>query len=144
MGLSAAKRKNTDKRKGILRTAARLFARQGYDSTPTLQIAAEAGVTEPLIFYHFSGKEDLFTSILTATFTEYFARLDALPNVTASAFEKIEALIEMHFAFVGEMPHETRLIAGTCPAKLNNPGHLCIKNIRLRRERLTQPADHYP
>lgn len=40
--------------------------------------------------------------------------------------------------FVGEMPHETRLIARACPSRLNNPGDLCVKNIRRLRERLTR------
>ena len=66
------------KRETILKTAARLFAAQGFDGTTTLQIAREAGATEPLIYYHFKGKDDLFTRIIDATFLEYFSRIDAL------------------------------------------------------------------
>jgi AcrR family transcriptional regulator len=52
------------KRETILKTAASLFATQGFDGTTTMQIAREAGVTEPLIYYHFKTKGDLFTSII--------------------------------------------------------------------------------
>jgi AcrR family transcriptional regulator len=38
------------KRDAILKTAARLFATQGFDGTTTIQIAREAGATEPLIY----------------------------------------------------------------------------------------------
>ena len=62
----------------ILKTAARLFATQGFDATTTIQLACEAGVTEPLIYYHFKGKDDLFTRIIDAAFSEYFSRIDAL------------------------------------------------------------------
>lgn len=41
------------KREIILKTAAHLFPTQGFDATTTLQLAREAGVTEPLIYYHF-------------------------------------------------------------------------------------------
>ncbi len=67
-----------DKKQAILKTAARLFAAQGFDATTTIQIAREAGATEPLIYYHFKGKDDLFTRIIGATFSEYFSRIDAL------------------------------------------------------------------
>ena len=52
------------KREMILRTAARLFSTQGFDATTTLQLAREAGVTEPLIYYYFSGKDELFTRLI--------------------------------------------------------------------------------
>jgi AcrR family transcriptional regulator len=66
------------KRESILKTAARLFATQGFDATTTIQLAREAGATEPLIYYHFKGKDDLFTRIIEATLSEYFSRIDAL------------------------------------------------------------------
>ena len=65
MGLSSPNRKDTDKRKRIVETAGRLFAEQGYEGTTTVQIVKEAGATEPLLYYHFKDKEDLFTFILT-------------------------------------------------------------------------------
>jgi AcrR family transcriptional regulator len=66
------------KKETILQTAAKLFAAQGFEATTTFQIAREAGATEPLIYYHFKGKDDLFTRIIDATFSEYFSRIDAL------------------------------------------------------------------
>ena len=45
------------KREIILKTAARLFAAQGFEATTTIQIAREAGATEPLIYYHFKSKK---------------------------------------------------------------------------------------
>ena len=44
-----------NKKQNIIQAAC-LFAEQGYDGPTTLQIANEAGVTEPLIYYHFKGK----------------------------------------------------------------------------------------
>ncbi|MCC6463321.1 MAG: TetR/AcrR family transcriptional regulator [Saprospiraceae bacterium] len=50
----------------ILHTALRLFAEQGYDRTPTSQIAREAGVSEGLIFRHYGNKAGLLAAILGA------------------------------------------------------------------------------
>lgn len=124
------------KKHAIIKTACRLFADQGFEGTSTLQISTEAGATEPLIFYHFDTKDALFTSILEMSFAEYFIRLDALPDGTSTQFEKIENLISMHFEFVREMPHETKLIVGTCPAKLKDPDHICADHFARLRERI--------
>ena len=69
-----------NKKQTILKSAARLFATQGFDGTTTQQIAREAGVTEPLIYYHFKGKDELFTSIIQTGFTEYLSRIGGLPG----------------------------------------------------------------
>ena len=54
----------TERQENILAIALRLFAQQGYDSTPTSQIAKEAGVSEGLIFRHFQNKEGLLQAIM--------------------------------------------------------------------------------
>ena len=124
------------KKHAIIKTACRLFADQGFAGTSTLQISREAGATEPLIFYHFDGKDALFTYILETSFAEYFIQLDALPDAAETQFEKIENLISMHLEFLKEMPHETKLIVSTCPAKLKDPDHICADNFARLRERI--------
>ena len=106
------------RREKIIRAACRLFAEQGFDGTPTSQIALEAGIKEPLIFYHFKGKEGLFTTILTAVFERLFSKLDALQEDSMGPFEKIERIIEVHFEIVEEMTHETAVAIRACPADL--------------------------
>ena len=113
------------KKKNLIETAVRLFAEQGYDGTTTLQISREAGVTEPLIYYHFKGKEELFTYILNEAFDEYRARLEALPQSTPSEFAKIENLIHATQKAVEEMPRRTRLVMSSCPARIKDSDHVC-------------------
>jgi AcrR family transcriptional regulator len=124
------------KKQAILKTAARLFASQGFDATTTLQIAREAGVTEPLIYYHFKGKDDLFTRIIDTTFSEYFSRIDALEKNPDSPFGQIQKLIELQYDIAEEMPDEVQLIANACPARLNDPEDICAGNVKEYRRRL--------
>ena len=124
------------KRDAILKTAARLFAVQGFDGTTTIQIAREAGVTEPLIYYHFKGKDDLFTHIIAATFSEYFSRIDDLEQNPDSPFGRIQKLIELQYDIAEEIPDEVQLIADTCPTRLNDPEDICAGNVREYRRRL--------
>jgi len=124
------------KRDKIIKTASRLFAEQGYDGISTLQIAIEAGVTEPLIFYYFKGKDGLFTVILTAVFERLFEKLDALIENAPSPFETIERLIAVHFEMLKAMPLETAVAIRACPAKLKDSVHVCAGYVQGRRDRL--------
>lgn len=121
------------KKEALVRTAARLFAERGYEGTTTAGIAREAGVTEPLIYYHFTGKEDLFNYILGRAAETYFERLETLKADTRTQFEKIAKLIRLHFHIVEEMPHETYLIASACPARLSDPDSVCTKTVTSQR-----------
>lgn len=60
----------TEKKQRILETALRLFATQGYASTPTSRIAREAGVSEGLIFQHFGSKEGLLHALIEESVQE--------------------------------------------------------------------------
>lgn len=63
--LPAEKRKET-----ILKAAERCLARKGYYSCTTADIAAEAGITEPIIYQHFEGKRDLVECMRRRTVQE--------------------------------------------------------------------------
>ena len=131
-----AKRKSTAKKRSIIQTAARLFAEQGFESTTTVQISREAGVTEPLIYYHFTGKEDVFATILVYFFDRLFSKLDDIPKKTPTQFEKIERIVSIHFEIGREVPYETALAIRTCPGKLKDSAHICYEYIHKWRERL--------
>jgi AcrR family transcriptional regulator len=52
-----------DRKQAIVRAALPLFARQGYAETTTRDLAKAAGVSEPLLYKHFPGKEALYLEI---------------------------------------------------------------------------------
>jgi AcrR family transcriptional regulator len=60
--LSAAER-----RAAIVQAAIRLFAEKGFEGTTTRELAAAAGVTEPVLYQHFATKRDLYTAIIEST-----------------------------------------------------------------------------
>ena len=124
------------KKQGIIKTAIHLFATQGFDGTTTIQLSKEAGVTEPLLYYHFTGKDEIYTSILKSVFEDYFFRLKSLQGKTDTQFEKIENLFKLHFQLIAEMPYEMLLAASTKPAKLNDPENIYTKNTQSQKKRL--------
>lgn len=68
MTLKAATRQprmsSEDRRALILDTACKLFAEKGYRGTTTRELAAAAGVTEPVLYEHFRTKGDLYSAII--------------------------------------------------------------------------------
>ncbi|MCP3888104.1 MAG: TetR/AcrR family transcriptional regulator, partial [Desulfobulbaceae bacterium] len=120
------------KKQALIDAAIKLFAQNGFDATSTASIGLYAGVTEPLIHYHFKSKDGLFTYILDTIYTEYCSRFDALPKETDTEFEKIENLIRFHFKFADDFPDETLIVVSACPAKLQEAAHTCTQYIKER------------
>lgn len=61
------KRSNTktpDARERLLETAIGMFAQKGYAGTSVREIAEQAGVSKPVLYYYFKSKEGLFLAIL--------------------------------------------------------------------------------
>jgi len=55
------------RREQLLDCAAELFAERGYARATTAELARAAGVTEPIIYRHFSSKKDLFCALIERT-----------------------------------------------------------------------------
>ena len=51
-------------RQRLLETATKLFAEKGYAGTSVREIVDRAGVSKPVLYYHFKSKEGLFYAIL--------------------------------------------------------------------------------
>ena len=52
------------RRRQLLQVAADVFARRGYRGASTAELAAMAGVTEPILYRHFESKRDLFVAVI--------------------------------------------------------------------------------
>jgi len=52
------------RRAGVLRAAATLFAERGYAGTRLDDVAAAAGVTKPIVYRHFDSKKALYLALL--------------------------------------------------------------------------------
>jgi AcrR family transcriptional regulator len=53
-----------DRREQILDVSTAIFARQGFQGATTREIAQQAGVTEALVFRHFSSKDELYWAVI--------------------------------------------------------------------------------
>ncbi len=103
----------------ILRAAARLYALHGYRGTTIRAIAAAAGVTKPLVLYHFGTKEHLFASLLRDCMSSCRARFESATGATVS--ERLRAVLQAQFERAREAPevvgfaHEVMSMPGMLP-----------------------------
>lgn len=72
---------NDEREAQILRAAAAVIIRQGYDKTTMSDIADEAGVSRGTVYLYFKGKEELFEALLYWEWMQYAqAWLEALES----------------------------------------------------------------
>ncbi|WP_300363315.1 TetR/AcrR family transcriptional regulator [Hydrogenimonas sp.] len=82
-----------NKKEKILEAAAIHFARRGYANASLEEIAADAGVTKPAIYYHFKDKAALYESVLCS-------RLERLADAVGQAVEAHEAVEKRVKAYI--------------------------------------------
>jgi len=62
-------------RQRLLRAALTLFTSHGYAATTVREIVASAGVTRPVLYYHFGSKEGLYLALLQESFATFEVQL---------------------------------------------------------------------
>ena len=97
-------------KKKTLEAAIKLFAKQGYNGTSTLQIAKEAGVSQATVFKYFKTKEDLLYSITLPVLPKlYLVFLGRVQNAN-SLQELIRYIVRDRFEFLEENSNTVKII----------------------------------
>lgn len=66
----------SERREAIVLAALRVFSATSYTGATTAEIAREAGVSEPIIYRHFSSKRDLWLACLDEAWARFRAALE--------------------------------------------------------------------
>ena len=119
-----AERRRPSRRNDIVIAAIRVFARQGYADASIQEVAAEAGVAPTAVYYHFSGKEDLFDVALgrileTITTVVRSTRGDTDPADADSLREVIFAVWD----WLTSTPTSASSSTTTCRGRRPRPPH---------------------
>ena len=106
----AAKRNRHDSAKESIRTAAaELFAEKGFAATSTREICQRAGITKPVLYYHFGSKEQLFRELILDACNESRKQLLLAAQRGKTAKEKLIEVIAADFALTRRDPSLSRL-----------------------------------
>ena len=66
-----------DRREQLIKVAREVFARSGYDAASMDEIAKRAGISKPILYEHFGGKEGLYAVIVDREMQALMARVVA-------------------------------------------------------------------
>lgn len=80
----------------VIRGAAELFARQGYESTSTRNLASLLGIEKATLYYHLEGKEDLLYAICKASIEQLTADVNAAVEGIQDPLEQLQVWIQAH------------------------------------------------
>jgi AcrR family transcriptional regulator len=88
----------------ILRAAMKLFSAHGLAGTSIRDIAHESGYTNPALYKHFAGKEELALHLFEACHRRLWARCNAALVSSESFDDKLEGYVGQFLELVDEHP----------------------------------------
>lgn len=91
-------RERAARRQLITATARTLAEREGWDAVTTRRLSTEIEYSQPVLYKHFSGMEDIVASVAVQGFAELADRLSA---ARARAVDGPDALARLAHAFIG-------------------------------------------
>jgi len=103
-------KEKTDRKKGILSAAQRVFSRKGYEATTMEDIASEAGFGKASLYFYFKGKEEVFLSLIKAGMERQKNLLKEVMSSQLSNVEKLKAIISKYFEYVKENRDFIRIV----------------------------------
>ena len=93
----------------LVRAAVKLFVSRGYAATSVREIVEEAGVTKPVLYYHFQSKEGIYLHVMEAAFREMAAIVENNMAQGGSPRARLGRLADDLFALFETRVNEARL-----------------------------------
>lgn len=91
------------RRAQLLEVGRELFASRGYEATSIEEVAAQAGVSKPIVYEHFGAKEGLYAAIVEREMDGLVQRMsDAIAQ--GSARERFEGAVLAFLSYAKEEP----------------------------------------
>ena len=97
-------------REAVLKAAIEIFARKGYAGASTREICREAGVTKPVLYYHFRGKEHLYRELMIDSFGNYQKLLLSAAQTRGTLRERLVRMVQTDFRSTRDDPVRTMFL----------------------------------
>ncbi len=109
--LQLSRESNMNQRKTILLTAFRMFAEQGYDGVSLNNIIKETGLTKGGVYYHFSGKEELFKEVVEMYILHYYT--EKVRNIVLNNEQSIRERLKDLYCIPAILQKEAKTLFST-------------------------------
>jgi AcrR family transcriptional regulator len=100
-------------RERIRRAAMGLFAEKGFAGAHTREICTRAGVTKPVLYYHFKSKENLYRELLLEACGGMFRELTLASYRGGTAHQKLVDVLAADFALTKRSPQLSAMLFRT-------------------------------
>jgi len=109
-----ARMTGTERRLQLIDLARSLFAERGYDGTAVEEVAHRAGVSKPVVYEHFGGKEGLYAVVVDREMTALLDRVTA--SLTDNRYRsRVEAVVLALLTYVEERTDGFRIMTRDSP-----------------------------
>src|SRR5215467_15976213 len=98
-----------ERREQLLDIGRRLFAERGFEGTSVEEIAAQAGVSKPVVYEHFGGKEGLYAVVVDREVERLLATATAILS-GANTREKFEVAAVQLLRYIQENSDGFRIL----------------------------------
>jgi len=102
------------RREQLLQVGRSLFAERGFEATSVEEIAAKAGVSKPVVYEHFGGKEGLYAVIVDREM-DFVVRRIVEAIATGSPRERVEQASLAFLGYVRDQPDGFAVLSQDSP-----------------------------
>lgn len=105
-----SRKRDNEKRKRILESAIKVFAKTGYSEARIQDVAEKAGVSHGTVYIYFANKDALFISIFQEILGELIQYIGSEIQKEKNAEDKLRRIISIQLDIIEENPDLTKLI----------------------------------
>ncbi len=102
-----------ERRQQLLDVALSVFGRLGYHETSMNALAAEAGISKPVLYQHFASKHDLFKALLSQTGDRLLSAIAERTQGLDTPRQRVEAGFWAFFHFFDDCPDAYQVLYGS-------------------------------
>jgi AcrR family transcriptional regulator len=119
-----------ERREQLLDIGRRLFAERGLDGTSIEEIAAQAGVSKPVVYEHFGGKEGLYAVVVDREMSALLDGITAsLTRTTNNRYRlRIERVALALLSYVDERTDGFRILTRDSPVGITSGTYSTLLN----------------
>ncbi|MGI9018239.1 MAG: TetR/AcrR family transcriptional regulator [Euzebya sp.] len=111
-----------ERRDQLVGVAKAVFAELGYDGASVEEIAARAGVSKPVVYEHFGGKEGVYAVVVDRESTRLLDKITSYIHDEAGGRQMVNASALAFLHYIEEDPEGFRVLTRDSPAAVTTPG----------------------
>jgi AcrR family transcriptional regulator len=115
VGTTGGRMSASERRRQLVEVAKRAFAELGYDGTSVEEIAARAGVSKPVVYEHFGGKEGLYAVVVDRETTKLLERITSRLGPELGGREQVLSSALAFLEYIEAEPDGFRVLTRDSP-----------------------------